>query len=327
MGRRQSPHLKQGLKRPSRQEKIEFGPPSFFRHVRHLYNNLIPSFTMDAYKWITVQHNTRALAHLRIPPEARTNCGRTSVRVPETAAYLADRAVVLRIELEDGTEFDGVGRSPHYESAHDYTFFSKGETATSQFLDDPEKEYGFGIRFFRSRERAVLDGVGIVKDGLYKAWFANGQLNLEIVYRNSRPHGPFRSWYANGSLYLDCIYEDGHPQGLYQEYHENGRLAKMQTYNAHGIPEGTTTRYDTEGRKTEETLYNADGVGIFYQKWDTAGVLREEIMTREHPCSLCRYSFRRWNANGEPMETPPDESEDESDIEDDEFYRDAYYRR
>lgn len=68
-------------------------------------------------------------------------------------------------------------------------------------------------------------------DGIYREfWEDNGQVRLEIHYKDSVRYGPLRVYYYNGKMYIDGNYYDDLPHGKWKIYKENGTLDRELEY-------------------------------------------------------------------------------------------------
>jgi hypothetical protein len=68
------------------------------------------------------------------------------------------------------------------------------------------------------------------RDGLWEAYWDNGQLRYIRTYKNGVSVGDRESYYKNGKLWMKGTYKDGKKDGVVEWYHENGRLVKKFTY-------------------------------------------------------------------------------------------------
>ncbi|MBF0433301.1 MAG: toxin-antitoxin system YwqK family antitoxin [Fibrobacteria bacterium] len=120
-----------------------------------------------------------------------------------------------------------------------------------------------------------------IKNGLYKAWFDNGQIHHEINYLDDKKHGVQRSYYKNGKQELEenylfgklsgkkktwtidgkpeleMDYVDGKKHGLDKRYRENGKIHHEISYK-NGLKDGTHKFFDSEG-KLDKTQWYKDG--------------------------------------------------------------------
>ncbi len=71
--------------------------------------------------------------------------------------------------------------------------------------------------------------------GLYREWYSNGQLYIEINYndRGTRS-GPCKKWYPNGQLFTEKNYSRGMLDGLCRMFNENGSI-RREKYFCSGV--------------------------------------------------------------------------------------------
>jgi len=141
--------------------------------------------------------------------------------------------------------------------------------------------------------KEIKDG-SFVKDGYYKTWHANGQIEIQGEYANNKKIKQWKSWYANGQVMFNYSYKEdsldgaykkwfangkielsgnkdfGKSVGKWQSWHDNGQLAADENYS-NGKAEGKFTYWFKNGQKQEEgeykdgkkegtwTIYDQDG--------------------------------------------------------------------
>ena len=101
--------------------------------------------------------------------------------------------------------------------------------------------------FFR---RIKIDGV---KDGLYRRWYENGQVEVERNFKDGKQNGYYRRWYGNDQLKVEGIYKNGKQEGIYREWHENGQIFVESNYKD-GI--WISSKYWDENGKEYEPAVN-----------------------------------------------------------------------
>jgi hypothetical protein len=178
------------------------------------------------------QDYIRVLITLEIPSDAITNCGRSSVRVAETAKYRANKVKVLKIEAPGKTYTTAI--SGFYRNPLKYTV---GNTIAVEDYDmDVETVCSTGIHFFLTKRPAELYGEPNLKDGLHQSWHDNGEKEREFTIVNREYEGVFQAWHANGQKYIECTYVNQQLEGLYQTWHETGEPWVTLTYvNGHVV--------------------------------------------------------------------------------------------
>jgi antitoxin component YwqK of YwqJK toxin-antitoxin module len=79
-----------------------------------------------------------------------------------------------------------------------------------------------------------------------KHWFEDGQLSFEYHYKGGVHHGLSRIWYPNGQLWHEHYYINGVIHGLYHVWHENGQLKAEHNYNE-GVKTSISKIWNEEG--------------------------------------------------------------------------------
>lgn len=110
------------------------------------------------------------------------------------------------------------------------------------------------------------------KQGTFKTYYANGQLEKEENYMDDELHGYYRDYTPNGKLTLAMRYERG---AIVEEIDEDMKeiLDMKNTYDAEGrlifsggykedVPVGIHRFYDTTGAVVNAYLYNEQGFKI-----------------------------------------------------------------
>ena len=68
------------------------------------------------------------------------------------------------------------------------------------------------------------------KEGLYQAFFDNGQKRGKCHYRDGKLDGIYQEWNDNGEIGIECHYLNDKYDGLYKEWDIEGNLIKECTY-------------------------------------------------------------------------------------------------
>lgn len=66
-------------------------------------------------------------------------------------------------------------------------------------------------------------GQGIT-DGIYKEYYKDGTVKMELGLKSGKLHGPAKAYYPNGRLTGEINYVDGRVEGEYKNYYESGEL-------------------------------------------------------------------------------------------------------
>ncbi len=89
-----------------------------------------------------------------------------------------------------------------------------------------------------------------LRDGVWKSWYSNGQLQCEGIYRYGRASGTFSWWHANGAQAVAGRFIDGRPDGDWTWWHANGKKAAEVQFNR-GAVVGPWRHWASDGRIVE----------------------------------------------------------------------------
>lgn len=129
--------------------------------------------------------------------------------------------------------------------------------------DGPEREFFRGGAL--QAERFFARGRPI---GVWRTWFANGQLRSETNY-DSDPE-PNRFWHPNGQLAAEGPARTGLREGRWTYWSEAGLVLREGGYHL-GLRAGPWTFWE-QGEKRAEGLYEAGGRVGEWTLWDAEGV-------------------------------------------------------
>jgi hypothetical protein len=62
------------------------------------------------------------------------------------------------------------------------------------------------------------------KDGIYEAWWPNGQKQLEYFFKNGEYQGELKEWNIEGMLSRIMTYEKGHESGVQKWWYDSGEI-------------------------------------------------------------------------------------------------------
>ena len=68
-----------------------------------------------------------------------------------------------------------------------------------------------------------------IKDGPFKKYYKNGQLEFETTIKNGKKHGPWKWYYEDGDLMEEGTYRNDEKDGLSRFYHDTGKISE-KTY-------------------------------------------------------------------------------------------------
>ena len=164
------------------------------------------SSPMIGYK-IAKAGETRVVITLEIPDDAVTNMSRKSIVNVDTAKYRTNKAKVLKIEDENGKEYDSAKSFSYDKKSLNYV--SNKTIVVDDYDMNLDEVCSSRIHFFLTRRCAELYGLKKIQNGLYQSWYENGQKYMECTYLNGERHGLFQCWHKNGNKWDECMYENG----------------------------------------------------------------------------------------------------------------------
>lgn len=130
------------------------------------------------------------------------------------------------------------------------------------------------------RSLACVDGR---RDGVERAYHANGTQALERHWRAGALSGPLRRWFPNGTLREAWRHGPLGVEGSYRVFHENGMPAAVAEWHG-GKRDGPYVDYDKAGRPVETGRYVrgvADGLEVVYFPSGAAKRVRRFDMGRQ----------------------------------------------
>ena len=182
---------------------------------------------MIGYK-VAKNDKTKVIVTLEIPKDARTNMGRSSIAVKETAAYRADKVKVLAIEDASGTSYKTA--TTNFEGIS--LTYKVGEVVEEpSFNPDKEEIYAEGIHYYITRHIAELACMGMVENGPYHYWHANGRKCVELTSVNWKLHGLYQHWLENGQKCVEANFIENKLHGLYRRWLVDGTKLEEIIYD------------------------------------------------------------------------------------------------
>lgn len=138
-------------------------------------------------------------------------------------------------------------------------------------------------------------------DGLWTAFYENGQKKAEYNLSKGRYDGLFKEYYENGQLkkeggyklirYEENEHVDSRVTGVWKEYYESGNLMSEKQYTP--TPWGIDTKsiykswYENGQKKCEVAYDNGSIINLNY--WDQNGIKREEGKFKDTLFHLTTY--------------------------------------
>lgn len=114
------------------------------------------------------------------------------------------------------------------------------------------------------------------KDGAFRAWHPNGELEAEGAFEDGKQHGPWTQWYANGQRGSQGVYDRGAKQATWSYWHESGeKLAEGSLEN--GVRQGPWTSWYPDGAlQTRGSYLFGEKEGVWTHR-SPAGAIDEEL--------------------------------------------------
>lgn len=102
-----------------------------------------------------------------------------------------------------------------------------------------------------------------VRNGPWKLWHPNGQLEELGAYAEDAEDGPWEWWYANGERQASGLFDRGKREGDWRFWHENGERM-LDAFYVNGVGAGTWTLYHENGvRATSGRFENGQPHGTW----------------------------------------------------------------
>jgi len=101
------------------------------------------------------------------------------------------------------------------------------------------------------------------RDGEWNAYFKDGKMQSEAIYKDGQQVGTEKVYYENGRLMYEAPYENGQLHGTMKEYYQNGTLKKIINYQ-NGLKSGVYKHYFDNGKLMKDGQYAND---ICCGKW------------------------------------------------------------
>lgn len=154
-----------------------------------------------------------------------------------TASY-PDGALRADITFRDGMISEGRILRPDGIKFTDYTLEDQRIKHTN-YIDGRQIRmvtvYGSDLSDRKEFRVWTDDGIQIVEsnESIFKLWFENGQLSMEVPAVDGETHGTVRSWHKNGHPKAEYHFTEGVRNGTSTDWDEKGNVIKKETYK-HG---------------------------------------------------------------------------------------------
>ena len=112
---------------------------------------------------------------------------------------------------------------------------------------------------YNENNTSVIDGIVYNIDekpinGLYRTYYSNGNLKMEVYSKDGKPNGQGKFYNENGTLLYEGTFENGQPVGTIYHYYRNGKVHNEQNY-AEGVLHGTQRSFTKKGELSVEVVY------------------------------------------------------------------------
>ena len=91
-------------------------------------------------------------------------------------------------------------------------------------------------------------------NGMYKIYYPDGKIRMEVESKNGKPHGVGKTYDEDGHLQHQASFNDGVLNGDVYQYYPNGRVHNEMHY-LNGVPDGVQKTYDENMKQTIEVNY------------------------------------------------------------------------
>ncbi len=148
------------------------------------------------------------------------------------------------------------------------------------------------------------------KNGYYRMYHENGQIALEMFYKNDKLHGevksfypngqiesyakaegdlyvgPFQYWFINGNLKQEGVYVNDKIEGDLKTYYPNGQLKEI-VFFSNSVENGPYTFYYQDGQLKEEGHFlNGPIPDGLIKEYNAEGKLQRKRSCQAGTCEL-----------------------------------------
>ena len=152
------------------------------------------------------------------------------------------------------------------------------EGDTVNLVDALNKKQGTWMNFGASGKKVIEKGnyINDKKEGLWTAYFPNGNIKHEITFKSGIANGPAKFYYEDGKVWEQGTWMFDHWVGNYQFFYPSGQIAYDWNYNATGKRTGVQKYYHENGNvKYEGDWENGKTTGAL-KMYDQDGKLSGE---------------------------------------------------
>jgi antitoxin component YwqK of YwqJK toxin-antitoxin module len=132
-----------------------------------------------------------------------------------------------------------------------------------------EEKYDSGNPKLKYEVVEKKDG-SFFKDGYYKEWFENGQIETTGTYSDNKETGNWQWFYKTGQLLREGTYKNGLKDGIWKEFEENGQIASEFQYAAGDLDGLQKSWYPNGQKKCEQNFQKGKANGLMIV-WNNDG--------------------------------------------------------
>lgn len=137
---------------------------------------------------------------------------------------------------------------------------------------------------------------GILRDGkpigIWRNWYPNGHIALEMSWLNGQPNGKTKSWYSNGNRRGEIFFVNGKAEGRWQRWFPNGQI-KQDIAVRKGVVQ-TMTRWDDQGHLIADIAVHDSKISGVVLSWYQSGAKKSESVFKKN--ELVRKT--EWDEDG-----------------------------
>jgi antitoxin component YwqK of YwqJK toxin-antitoxin module len=112
-----------------------------------------------------------------------------------------------------------------------------------------------------------------LEEGVAKFWYMDGDLRAEDCYVNGLMHGYSRQWDKKGNLYIEDHYRNGKLDGLSREWSSSGQICSEAEFR-NGVLEGLTREWWLNGQLLREVCYSGGYLKGDVKEWFETGQMK-----------------------------------------------------
>lgn len=152
----------------------------------------------------------------------------------------------------------------------------KGDTVN--YINKNKHKEGHWIILKKGTDKIIQEGKYLQgkKDGLWTAYYSNGQKKSVITYLQGEKKGPAKIYFENENLAEEGTWQIDKWVGKYKTYYRNGKLSFSWNYNEKGTRSGYQQYFYENGKiKIEGEWEDGKEKGII-REYYSSGVLKAE---------------------------------------------------